>query len=132
MQIIDNNLVGELLTMDDCIRVQEQAFRCLPTGRSIHGPRVDMYYPCDREDGYFRWRTMEGANDGYFAIRMKSDIVTWPKGPGDLWTEGKYCIEPGTYFGLILLVSTRNGEPLAFINDGLLQHMRVGGGTESV
>lgn len=128
MLIIDNNLVGELLTMDDCIRVQEQAFRGLPTGRSIHRPRVDMYYPCDREDGYFRWGTMEGANDGYFAIRMKSDIVTWPKGPGDLWTEEKYCIEPGTYFGLILLVSTRNGEPLAFINDGLLQHMRVGGG----
>ena len=29
---------------------------------------------------------------------------------------------------MILLVSTRNGEPLAFINDGILQHMRVGGG----
>jgi len=26
------------------------------------------------------------------------------------------------------LLSTRNGEPLAFINDGHLQHMRVGGG----
>ena len=25
-------------------------------------------------------------------------------------------------------MSTRNGEPLAFINDGVLQHMRVGGG----
>jgi alanine dehydrogenase len=25
-------------------------------------------------------------------------------------------------------LSTRNGEPLAFINDGVLQHMRVGGG----
>ena len=36
--------------------------------------------------------------------------------------------EPGTYCGLIFLCSTRNGEPLAFINDGTLQHMRVGGG----
>ncbi len=35
---------------------------------------------------------------------------------------------PGTYCGLIFLVSTRNGEPLAFINDGVLQHFRVGGG----
>ena len=37
-------------------------------------------------------------------------------------------MRPGEYCGLILLVSTRNGEPLAFINDGVLQHMRVGGG----
>jgi ornithine cyclodeaminase/alanine dehydrogenase-like protein (mu-crystallin family) len=28
----------------------------------------------------------------------------------------------------VFLLSTRNGEPLAFINDGVLQHMRVGGG----
>jgi ornithine cyclodeaminase/alanine dehydrogenase-like protein (mu-crystallin family) len=43
-------------------------------------------------------------------------------------TEDKYCREPGTYCGLILLVSTDTAEPLAFINDGALQHMRVGGG----
>jgi hypothetical protein len=30
-----------------------------------------------------------------------------------------------------LLVSTRNGEPLAFINDGVLQQFRVGGGAAS-
>ena len=37
-------------------------------------------------------------------------------------------MEPGTYCGLIMLFSTRDGEPLAMINDGILQHMRVGGG----
>ena len=87
-----------------------------------------MYFPCEREDGYFRWGTMEGANDGYFAIRMKSDIITWPKDANGNWTEEKYCREPGTYCGVIFLLSTRNAEPLAFINDGVLQHMRVGGG----
>jgi alanine dehydrogenase len=128
MLIIDNALVSQLLTMRDCIRVQEEAFRKLPAGGAIHRPRIDMYFPCEREDGYFRWGTMEGANDGYFAIRMKSDIITWPRDAAGQWTEDKYCIEPGTYCGLILLVSTRNAEPLAFINDGVLQHMRVGGG----
>jgi alanine dehydrogenase len=87
-----------------------------------------MYVPAQREDGYFRWGTMEGANDGFFAIRMKSDIITWPKDKNGNWTEEKYCREPGTYCGLIFLVSTRNAEPLAFINDGMLQHFRVGGG----
>jgi alanine dehydrogenase len=128
MLIISNDDVAELLTMADCVRVQEEAFLGLPSGRSIHRPRIDMYYPCERTDGYLRWGTMEGANGDYLAIRMKSDIVTWPKGPSGTWTEEKYCREPGTYFGLILLLSTRNGEPLAFINDGILQHMRVGGG----
>jgi alanine dehydrogenase len=128
MLIIDNATVSQLLTMDDCIRVQEEAFRKLPTGGAIHRPRIDMYFPCEREDGYFRWGTMEGANDGYFAIRMKSDIITWPKDDNGTWTEEKYCREPGTFCGIIFLLSTRNGEPLAFINDGVLQHMRVGGG----
>ncbi len=114
--------------MKDCISVQEDAFKKLSSGESMHRPRVDMYMPCNREDGYFRWGTMEGANDGFFAIRMKSDIVHWPKDQSKNWTEEKYCREPGTYCGLILLVSTDNAEPLAFINDGILQHYRVGGG----
>ena len=128
MLIIDNETVSELLTMEDCIRVQEEAFRKIPEGGAMHRPRIDMYFPCEREDGYFRWGSMEGANDGYFAIRMKSDIITWPKTPDGGWTEDKYCREPGTYCGVIYLISTRNAEPLAFINDGVLQHMRVGGG----
>jgi alanine dehydrogenase len=128
MLIIDNETVSQLLTMDDCIRVQEEAFRKLPAGGAMHRPRIDMYFPCARDDGYFRWGTMEGANDGYFAIRMKSDIMTWPKDEHGNWTEEKYCREPGTYCGLIFLISTRNAEPLAFINDGVLQHFRVGGG----
>jgi alanine dehydrogenase len=128
MLIINNELVAQLLTMEDCIRVQEEAFRNIPTGGAIHRPRIDMYFPCEREDGYFRWGTMEGANDGYFAIRMKSDVITWPKDAHGNWTEEKYCREPGTYCGVIFLLSTRNAEPLAFINDGALQQMRVGGG----
>jgi ornithine cyclodeaminase/alanine dehydrogenase-like protein (mu-crystallin family) len=128
MLIIGNDIVSQLLTMRDCIHVQEAAFRELPAGGAIHRPRIDMYVPCEREDGYFRWGTMEGANDGYFAIRMKSDIIMWPRDKQGNWTEEKYCREPGTYCGLILLVSTKNAEPLAFINDGALQHMRVGGG----
>jgi alanine dehydrogenase len=128
MLIIGNDVVSELLTMEDCIRVQEEAFKKLPTGGALHRPRIDMYMPCDSDEGYFRWGSMEGANDGFFAIRMKSDIITWPKDENGNWTEEKYCREPGTYCGLIYLISTRNAEPLAFINDGVLQHMRVGGG----
>ncbi len=128
MLIINNDDVAGLLTMADCIRVQEDAFLKLRTGEAMHRPRVDMYVPCQRDDGYFRWGSMEGANDGFFAIRMKSDILTWPRDKNGNWTEEKYCREPGTFCGIIFLISTRNAEPLAFINDGVLQHFRVGGG----
>ena len=128
MILIDNDLVKQLLTMERCIEVQDAAFRQIPGGGAIHRPRIDMYVPCERDDGYYRWGSMEGANDGIFAIRMKSDIIIWPRDEQGRWTEEKYCIEPGTYCGLVFLFSTRNGEPLAIINDGVLQHMRVGGG----
>ena len=128
MLIINNEIVSKVLNMKDCIRVQEEAFKKIPKGGAIHRPRIDMYMPCDREDGYFRWGTMEGANDGFFAIRMKSDIIYWPENESGNWTEEKFCREPGTYCGMVLIISTQNAEPLAFINDGHIQHMRVGGG----
>ncbi len=128
MLFIHNDEVAELLSMADCISVQEDAFSGIETGQAIHRPRIDMYTPCNREDGYYRWGTMEGWYDGIFAIRMKSDIMTWPARQNAGWTEEKYCVEPGTFCGLIMLFSSENGEPLAFINDGVLQHMRVGGG----
>ena len=128
MLIIGNDVVSEILTMDDCLRAQEEAFRKLPTGGAIHRPRIDMYTPCALDDGYYRWGTMEGWYDGIFAIRMKSDIVTWPVGGNAIRTEEKHCVQPGTFCGLIMLFNSQNGEPLAMINDGVLQHMRVGGG----
>ena len=59
MIFINNDIVAELLTMKDCVRVQEEAFRKLPTGGAMHRPRIDMYMPCEREDGYFRWGSMK-------------------------------------------------------------------------
>ena len=130
MLFIHNDVVQQVLTIDDTIRAQEEAFKGLLTRDSVHRTRIDIYVPAEREDGYFRWGTMEGASKslGVHAIRMKSDIVTWPTDEQGNWTEEKYCREPGTYCGLIFLVSTRNGEPLALINDGHLQHMRVAAG----
>jgi alanine dehydrogenase len=128
MLFINNDQVAELLSMEDCIRVQEEAFKAQETGGAIHRPRIDMYTPCEREDGYYRWGTMEGWYDGIFAIRMKSDVITWPQSDNSTWTEEKYCMQPGTFCGLIMVFSSQNGEPLAMINDGVLQHMRVGGG----
>ena len=126
MLLIDNDVVKAVLGMRDCIAAQEHAFAGIPTGASVSRPRLDTFSPCDREDGYFRFGSVEGASDGVHAVRMKSDVMTWPKAADGSWSENKFCIEPGTYCGLVMLFSTGNGEPLAIINDGYLQHMRVG------
>ena len=130
MLFIDNDTVKQTLSIADSIDSQDRAFRGLVDGGSIHRPRIDVYVPTGREEDYYRWGTMEGASRdlGVFAIRMKSDVVSWPEDASGNWTEEKYCVEPGTYCGLIMLFSTVNGEPLAMINDGYLQHMRVGAG----
>src|SRR5207244_12208044 len=73
----------------------------------------------------YQWGTMEGGSTaGYFAIRMKSDVLEEYE-YGGARTEEKFCVRPGLFCGLILLISIENGEPLALINDGYLQHLRV-------
>jgi ornithine cyclodeaminase/alanine dehydrogenase-like protein (mu-crystallin family) len=126
MLMIDNAVVQRVLTMRECIEAQERAFAGTLTGASVSRPRIDMFVPCNREDGYYRWGSVEGASDGVLAVRLKSDVMTWPEGPDGTRSEVKYCMRPGTYCGLVLLFSTADGEPLAIINDGHLQHMRVG------
>ncbi len=128
MLFIHNDVVDEVLKMSDAIECLENAFRQLVEGTATHRPRCDLYAPAAFPDSYYRWGTMEGYNDGIFAIRMKSDVMTWPRDNEGNWTEEKFCIEPGTYCGLVFLFSAANGEPLALMNDGIIQHVRVGAG----
>jgi ornithine cyclodeaminase/alanine dehydrogenase-like protein (mu-crystallin family) len=55
---------------------------------------------------------------------MKSDIVYEREYEG-VRTQEKYCVRPGRYCGLVLLTDVETGAPLAIINDGHLQHLRV-------
>jgi ornithine cyclodeaminase/alanine dehydrogenase-like protein (mu-crystallin family) len=68
--------------------------------------------------------SIEGGSSGYFAIRMKSDVVYEREYEGAR-TREKYCSRPGRYCGLVFLTDVETGEPLAIINDGYLQHLRV-------
>ena len=126
MLIINNQDVHDLLSMRDTMEALEQAYADLAAGEAVCRPRVDVRIPTSDATRNYQWGTMEGGSTrGYFAIRMKSDIIYETQYNGAR-TQEKFCREPGTFCGLILLTSTENGEPLAFINDGVLQHMRVG------
>ena len=106
MLLINNEVVAEVLTMSECIEVQEAAFKGLTEGKAIFRPRIDTYVPCEREDGYYRFGTVEGSSGGYYAVRLKSDIVHWPVGADGSVSENKYCVQPGTFCGLVFLYST--------------------------
>src|SRR6476620_655363 len=124
--IINNPEVAKVLTMADTIAALEKSYLQLAAGEAVCRPRIDIRIPTSDPARNYQWGTMEGGSTaGYFAIRMKSDIIYESEYNGVV-TQEKYCTRPGLFCGLILLTSIENGEPLAFINDGHLQHMRVG------
>lgn len=113
----------------------EEAYRDLADGNAAYSPRRGVATPVPPErrhsgfrDERFVFGTMEGVmpSRGYFAIRMKLDISYELGDPAaEAQTREKYCIAPGTYCGLILLVDAASAEPLALMNDGVVQHLRV-------
>ncbi|MQA60338.1 MAG: ornithine cyclodeaminase family protein [Actinophytocola sp.] len=127
MLLLNNDDVASLLKVTDVVRVLEEAYEDLARDRAVCRPRIDLRLPVGDGESVYQWGTMEGgsARTGYFAIRMKSDVVREVSYAGTR-TQDKYCGAPGTYCGLILLLSTRTGEPLALLNDGVLQQARVG------
>lgn len=125
--IINNDDVSELLTMEMTLEALEESYKNLAIGEATCRPRIDIRIPTSDPAKNYQFGSMEGGSTGgYFAVRMKSDIIYETDYNGVL-TQEKYCTEPGRFCGLIFLTSIENGEPLAFINDGVLQHMRVAG-----
>jgi alanine dehydrogenase len=124
--IINNHDVAKVLTMETTLAALEESYLQLAARTAVCRPRIDIRIPTSDPAKNYQWGTMEGGStSGYFAIRMKSDIIYETQYNGAT-TQEKYCVRPGLYCGLILLTSIENGEFLAFINDGYLQHMRVG------
>jgi alanine dehydrogenase len=123
--IINNDDVARLLTIEATMEALEQSYRNLAIGEAVCRPRIDIRIPTSDPTKTYQFGSMEGGStQGYFAVRMKSDVIYETAYNGAI-TQEKHCVRHGLFCGLILLTSTETGEPLAFINDGVLQHMRV-------
>ena len=125
MLILSNDDVKSVLNMRETMAALRIGYEDLRNGEAIYGPRIDYFLPTGRDDDYYQWGNMVGAcrSFGVVAVRMKSDVASWPQGV----TQEKYAVRPGMYCGLIMLFASENGAPIAMIQDGYLQHMRVGG-----
>jgi ornithine cyclodeaminase/alanine dehydrogenase-like protein (mu-crystallin family) len=126
--ILSNDDVARVLTMPDCLSVLEQAYRDLHAGDAVTRRRSDCLTPTVREDATYGFKTMDGVipSQGVAAVRLNSDIVTWPTVDGNQ-RRVKIPAAPNTrWTGLILVFSTSTGEPLAIMPDGVVQRFRVG------
>ena len=126
--ILSNEDVEKLLTMPECIDVLEEAYVELAEGRGISRTRSDCITPTTRPDAVYALKSMDGVVPklGIGAVRINSDIVTFPKRGNNIRREKVPAAPNGRYCGLVLLFSTENGEPLAILPDGVMQRMRVG------
>ena len=125
MLLINNDQVKELLTPRMTREALRIAYDDLAMGDAVCRPRIDIRIPTQQTDHVYQWGSMEGGSiRGYFAIRMKSDVLVEQQYNG-VRTQEKFARRPGLYCGFILLTSIETAVPLAFINDGHLQHMRV-------
>lgn len=123
------------LQMQAIMDAIEGAYGDLASDKAAYAPRRGVSLPVNESHGHpgfqderFVFGTMEGGveSSGYFAIRLKLDISYRFEDPATgAKTHEKYCMEPGRYCGLILLVDTNTAEPLAILNDGVVQHLRV-------
>jgi alanine dehydrogenase len=129
--IFNNADLDQVLTMDDCIDVLDQGYRDLAEGIGGNRSRAEIISPTGSgtDDGtVYALKSMDGvhAPSGFASIRLNSDILSWQEVAGST-RRVKVPAAPGNrYVGLVLLFSTKNGEPLAIFPDGLVQRMRVG------
>ncbi|MBI2324417.1 MAG: ornithine cyclodeaminase family protein [Chloroflexi bacterium] len=110
-----------------CIDALEVAFGDLAAGEAVNRPRSHTYTPLG--DGHwYLFKSMDGAVPrlGVHAIRLSSDHTHEFATGGARRREKLALASGGRYVGLVLLFDIRTLEPLAILQDGELQRMRVG------
>lgn len=126
--ILNNEEVEQVLSMDTCLEVLEEAFTDLGRDVAVNQLRMHTYVSQESSRSSYRLKTMNGAvpRFGVMALRIASDVVRFPTVSG-LVRQEKIPAAPGKKFvGLVQLFSLETGEPLAIIQDGFLQKARVG------
>jgi alanine dehydrogenase len=127
MMILNNDEVSALLSMENCLRHLEAAYKELAEGAAVNRPRSDLYLPATTSGGVYCFKTMEGGltREKVVALRLNSDVIKWEEKDGRI-IKDKVPAAPGNkWVGLVLLFSAETGEPLAIFPDGIIQGIRV-------
>jgi alanine dehydrogenase len=126
--LLSNEEVDGLLQMPDCLDAMERAFHTFGERRAANAGRCEILTPTQRDDALYSLMNMNGVvpDLGVAAVRINSDILTWPASEAGVKRVKVPAAPNGRYVGLVLLFSTTTGEPLAIYPDGVVQRMRTG------
>ena len=125
-KLLSNEDLAAVCDMPSCIAALHDGIAAMARRDAVRRPRIDLFAPTERPGEYGCFSTMDGLIRGkYYALRIKPDVISWPVIDGRR-RRVTYCMEPGSYGGLVLLFSARDARLLAIMNDGYVQHMRVG------
>jgi ornithine cyclodeaminase/alanine dehydrogenase-like protein (mu-crystallin family) len=129
MLILNSDHVKSVLTMKDCMEVLEEAYRENALGRAVNHRRTHLHMTVSRPDRLYRFKTMPGGIEklGLLAIRLNSDMMTWPV-IGGKRRQIKVAAAPGGRFvGQIMIYNSEDIRLLAILSEGAIQLYRVGG-----
>lgn len=127
MRLLTVEDTERLLPIEEGIAPLFRCYRDLGLGKAVHRPRTDMVVGQGADQDYWL-STMEGAYPAanVAAIRIRSDVYREVIRHGSREAV-KFAREPGTYAGLVLVFRIDTAEPIAIIQDGYLQLLRVAG-----
>lgn len=127
--VLSNEEIDRLLPMEVCVEALEALYQELGEGAALYRPRSDTIVPGPEPGTMYGLKSMDGVSPqaGVGAVRINSDVISWPVRDGYTRREKIPAAPGGRWVGLVLLFSTRTGEPLAIFPDGVIQRMRVGG-----
>ena len=123
MRFLSNSDVSALLgpgAVVDALRAGYGEYRA---GLGAQLPRADLLTAA-ADDGFYRLGVMAGVSRTYdtAVVRIKSDVVKWtPR------TEEKQAGRLGQYSGTVIAFRISDGVPMAIVQDGIVQHLRVAG-----
>jgi len=127
--LLDNDVQQDVLTMEDCIQILEDSTRGEGLGTSTNRTKIGIEMPTGQTGGHLDYVSMEGGINqlGVAAIRIRSH-VSLPGGYDRMQMDKglRFSGVPGKNGGIVLLFSAETGGLLAILNDGHIQHMRVG------
>jgi ornithine cyclodeaminase/alanine dehydrogenase-like protein (mu-crystallin family) len=128
MLILSNEDIEKILPVGTCIDVLEEAYRDLGNGMAATVPRYDVFSPT-KPNEFYEYKTMSGVLPGRHiaALRLNSSVVKWYEKAGGIRKDKLPVAGGDKYVGLVMLLSTETGAPLAIFPDGYVQKLRVAG-----
>lgn len=127
-RLIDNDAAERVLSMDAALDAIDAAFTQQGEGQANFYPLQQLVSPTATDGDAYVWGHHVGAvrDPPRLAFRYKSDVTDWEEDEQGNRTREKFNVERGTFMGVIMLFDSTNGELLAVMNDGVVQHVRVG------